>query len=214
MWWCLWWWCLCGGGGGVFKHVRVVRATRSSSVLLKGSTQSSAFAGFFSFQCKSYEISMRTLSFSACSEALVIWKLFVRRKSKGRGEFITGQSKEEAVFRQLFFFVPVYLTSIGGILEKNEEILNAPILSAKGKSQPGPVLRSLPRCPAKPGLVRCPSGVDHPSFLWLSRGLLAFGAQNQPSKCWNTERFLHLPPILWFYFCCLCCCCWGFLGLL
>lgn len=137
MWWCLWWWCLCGGG--VFKHVRVVRATRSSSVLLKGSTQSSAFASFFSFQCKSYEISMRTLSFSACCAALVIWKLFVRQKSKGRGEFINGQSKEEPVFRQLFFFffVPVYLTSIGGILEKNEEILNAPILSAKGKSQPG-----------------------------------------------------------------------------
>lgn len=121
---------------------------------------------------------MRTLSFSACSAALVIRKLFVRQKSKGRGEFITGQSKEEPVFRQLFFFffVPVYLTSIGGILEKNEEILNAPILSAKGKSQPGPVLRSLPRCPAKPGLVRCPPGLDHPSFLWLSRGSLAFGA--------------------------------------
>lgn len=95
---------------------------------------------------------------------------------RGEENSLLGNQKRKQFLGSFFFVVPVYLTSIGGILEKNEEILNAPILSAKGKSQPGPVLRSLPRCPAKPGLVRCPPGLDHPSFLWLSRGSLAFGA--------------------------------------
>lgn len=135
----LWWsssGCAPCGGSGVFKHVHVVGATRSSSVLLKGSMQSPAFASFLSFQCKSYEILMRTLSFSAFSAALVIWKLFVRRKSKGRGEFITGHSKEEAVFRQLSFCSHLFNLNWWYFGEKLRNP-NSPILSAKGKSQPG-----------------------------------------------------------------------------